>query len=342
MVNKMILHKKVLLFLMLLFPWYNAHGAELGIPLISQRHYVACGVDADYNYLARKQEGYWTGFDVDMCRAVAQAVLQNSESFKLIPVKPANIGKMLNTGAIDIMFGHNALPPQIEAQQNISAVDVMYYDKIVFAVRNPKDNASSMKEYASENVCVQDKSADFDFLKQYNAKYALGFNFVKFPSKTAVKEAFYLKRCNLVVGDEVFIKSIVKDLKSGNAEVLPEEISLIGVKSYTAGSNNRFNTAMRAIFNAIKSASALNISAVNIEAFKSDATPSVQNMLGVNPQIWQKLGLAPDWMISYISQFGGYSEIIDRNLGYASPLSIDTSRNEPYGKGGMIIATPLL
>lgn len=341
MVNKMILRKIFLIALSLLLSG-TANCAELGFPLIAQRHHVVCGVDADYNYLARKKEGYWTGFDADMCRAIAQAVLQNAESFKLVPVRPDNIGKMLNTGAIDIMLGHNTLSPQIEAQQNITAVDVMYYDRIVFAARNPKEDAESMKEYAAENVCVQDRSAAFDFLKQYNSKYALGFNFVKFPYTSAVKEAFYLKRCNLVVGDEVFIRGVINDLKSDEAKVLPEEISIINVKSYTAANNNYFNAAVRAVFNALKSAAALSINSANIEAFKSDATPSVQNMLGITPQIWQKLGLSPDWMIPYIQNFGNYSDIIDRNLGYTSPLSIDILHNNPYDKGGMMVITPFL
>lgn len=334
--------KKFFLVILLGLLSRNAIGAELGFPLIAQRHHVVCGIDSSYNYLARKQEGYWIGFDVEMCRAVAQAVLQDSESFKLVQVKPENIGKMLNSGAIDIMFGHNVLSPQIEAQQRIAAVDIMYYDKIGFAVRNPQKTAESMKDYASENVCVQDKSAAFDFLKQYNSKYALGFNFVKFPRMSEVKQAFYLKRCNLVVGDEVFLKSALKDLNSNEAEVLPEEVAIVGVKSYTAASNHYFNAAVRAVFNALKSAALLGISTANIEAFKADRTPSVQNMLGIDPQIWQKLNVFPGWMMPYIQKFGNYSDIMDRTLGYASPLSIDVSRNDSYAKGGMMVVTPLL
>lgn len=341
MVNKMSLKTIFLTALLVALP-LSVQSGELGFTAVSQRHHVVCGTDIDYNYLAHKKEGYWTGLDADLCRAVAQALLQNTENIKLVSVKPENIGKMLNAGAIDIMLGHSVFSPQIEAMQHIAPIDVMYYDKIVFAARNPIVDAQSMKEYAGEKVCVQDKSAALDYLKQYNSKYALDFTFIKFPHMSAVKEAFYLKRCNLVVGDEIFIKSLINDLHSEDATVLPEEIALVEVKSYTAANNNYFNAAIRSVFNALKYASVLGMNPNNIETFKFDTTPAVQNMLGNNPNIWKELKISPDWLVPYIQKFGTYTDIIDRNIGYGSPLELDMSRNLPYARGGLLSVVPML
>ena len=341
MVNEMNL-KKFFLTAMLCCFGMAIPQAKANFKLISQRHHVVCGVNADYNHLARKQEGIMIGFYADLCRAIAQAILQDADSFKIKSVKTPNIGKLLKTGMIDVMFDSNDFSPMEEAKQNIVPIDVMYYDRIVFASRQKNVKASSMKDYAGQKVCVQDNSFAWHYVNRYNSKYALGFNFVKFPLLSAVKEAFYLNRCPLVVGDEVFIKSIVEDLHSDEAEVLPEEIGVVATRSYGALDNNIFNMSLKGIFSALKIAAEQDVTSADVETFKSSTSPMIQNILNVTPQLWLSLGLVPDWAEKYIKTYGNYTEILERNLGERSSLKLDMSHNKPYLDGGMMLASPLL
>ena len=61
-----------------------------------------------------------------------------------------------------------------------------------------------------------------------------------------------------------------------------------------------------------------------------------------NPNIWKELKISPDWLVPYIQKFGTYTDIIDRNIGYGSPLELDMSRNLPYARGGLLSVVPML
>lgn len=320
----------------------SANSADYGYQAIMQRRNIICGVDAEYNYLAYKKEGRWIGFDADICRSFAQALLQDTESFKIVPVKSDKIGSSLNSGKIDVMLGHSTISPIEEALQGIVPLDSMYYDRLVFAARVAKENAESMKEYAYSKVCVQDNSPAYEAALQYSSKFALGFSFIKFPQLAAVKEAFYLRRCELLAGDEVFVKSAVTDLHSKEAKVLPEEMSVMNVKSYIAIGNTGIGAAFRSVLSALKNASSLGINLNNVDVFKSDNSPFVRNIFGITPKMWKKLKIAPDWFEKYIKSYGSYTDILNRNLGEDSPLNIDMRHNLPYNQGGLMISSPQL
>lgn len=341
MVNKMKLKTKFALYLLFCIP-FNAYGTEPGFSALKQRNYVVCGINADYNYLAYKKEGRWQGLDADMCRIVAQAVLQDSESFKLLPIKSNKIGQSLNSGTIDVMLGHNWISSQILAKQNISPTDTIYYDKIVLAVRNKKIKASSLKDYYGSKICVQDNSITLDNIIRYNTKYNLGFSILKFSQLSELKSAFYLNRCNLVAGDEIYITGIVKDLRNESAKVLPEEMSVIPVRYYTSGNNNYFNIVIRNIFNALKVAAEEGINSANVDTFKIDKRTSVQNILGFNSKFWKQLHIDSSWLAKYIQQYGNYYDVLERNIGYSSPLNLNTKYNTSYKKGGIEVNIPLL
>lgn len=340
MVKKMILRGLLLTVLFFTIP-FSADSVEIGFPAIAKRNFVACGIDSDYNHLARKQDGIWSGLDADMCRAIAQAILQDSESFRLIPVKNEKIGKMLNSGLIDVMLGHLSLPIQFEALQNIQPTDVIYYDRLVFAARHAKSKNSTSKSYHGAKVCVQDNSVAFEAAKRYNTQYALGFNFIRFPQTSAVKAAFYLNRCDLVAGDEVFITGIINDLKNNEAKVLNDEMAIIPIRYYTSGNNSFFNLAINSIFNALKLAATEGVMSSNLETFNAESSTNIRNILGLDGKFWSRLHLQSDWLPKYIHQYGNYDDILNRNIGFASPLKLNMSINQPYNKGGHLITAPL-
>ena len=340
MVNKMSL--KFVFFALAAFLWTNAALADDGFSHIRKRQYVACGIGTEYKPLAYRQDNVWHGFDADICRAVAAAVLGDAERIKLIPVKKSAVGRALNSGKIDIMLGHTSLTAAEEASQYVTPIDTLYLDRQVFASRQ-KTDARSMRDFAGNRVCVLKDSAAAAFLEEYNQKYALGFNILPQSSQAQAKEAFYLNRCELISGDEIFINSIVSDLKSNNpAVVLPEEVAYIPVRAYAAGNNATLNIALRWIINALKVADNAGITSQNINIFNATKSRSLQNLLGIREEAWVKLGLEPDWVRQYLPVYGNYHQILERNFGADSPLQLDMTPNELVGRGGFLSFQPFI
>ncbi|MBE6467661.1 MAG: transporter substrate-binding domain-containing protein [Alphaproteobacteria bacterium] len=341
MVKKMKL-KFLFLILSLLIFTNKSYAGDLTVNDIKSRQIVVCGTSSDYRSLAYKKNDRLEGFDADICRAFATAIFGNSENFKLVYIKRKNIGKALNSGKIDIMLGHTSLSSNEEVSQNVLPVDTLYYDKQVFVSRI-QTKATSMNEFAKNKVCVLKNSNAAIFAKEYNNKHALGFNIIEFPDLAALKEAFYTNRCELASDSEIFINDFVRNIKTDNpTQILPETITYIPIKAYTAGNSTQLNTAFRWIINALKLAYSNGITAQTIETFTSSRSSSIQNLLGINPKSWMSMGLLPEWVKDYINTSGNYMQVMDRNIGKSSKLEIDNPQNELIENGGLLVVQPFI
>lgn len=343
MVNKMNLKTFFLSFALLahIFP---AAAAQPQVPLTKHRSYVACGIEANHKLLAYQENGEWKGFDADICRAVSAAVFGDVHNIKLVPVVKKNIGKALQSGQIDLMLGHTSLSSAEEIEFGATPVETLYLDKQTFAARAGDSDAVSMRDFEGKKICVLRDSDSAVRLAEYTQKYALNFSLFELPSNRAVKEAFYLKRCDLVTGDFVFLKTMISNQTSPTPiEILPEDIGYIPVKAYVADSNIRLQKAMRWIFNALKQAAFYDMTAQNINAFVSSKSLSVQNILGTSsPKAWLNLGLSPNGIKDFIAAYGNYNQLLEKHFGKESLLPLDIKYNALYENGGFLIPQPFI
>jgi len=66
----------------------------------------------------------------------------------------------------------------------------------------------------------------------------------------------------------------------------------------------------------------------------------VRRFLGLESNLGQPLGLAPDWARQIIGQVGNYSEIFERTFGKGTPLRLERGLNNLWTKGGLMYAAP--
>ena len=334
--------KFLFLSLCAIFLSFDALSKEIFLNDIKARQYVVCGTNADYTTLAYKQNNRFEGIDADICRAFSMAIFGDSENFKMLPLKRKDIGKALNSGKIDIMLGHQSLYSTEEANFNILSLDTLYYDKQIFVSRFQTD-ATTMTEFTQKKVCVLKDSNAANFLNEYNHKHALGLKILEFSSLLALKEGFYINRCDLASDSEIFIKDIVQNIKTNQpSQILPEIITYIPIRAYTAGNAPQINIAFKWVINALKLAYATNITPKNLETHYATKSLSIQNLLGINPKAWKTLGLHPDWVKNYIKAIGNYKDVLDKNFGSISKLNIENPRNDLIEKGGLLTAMPFI
>ncbi len=341
MVKKMKL-KFLFLCLSAIFISDIAQAKEILLNDIKARQYVVCGTSSEYASLAYKQNDRLEGFDADLCRAFATAIFDDSENFKLVPIKRKDIGKALNSGKIDIMLGHSSLSSTEESLLKVLPVDTLYYDKQIFVSRIQTE-ATAITEFAKNKVCVLKNSNAATFVNEYNHKHALGFKLLEFPSLTSLKEGFYTNRCELASDSEIFINDFVKSIKTNQpTQILPEIITYIPIRAYTAGNAPQINIAFRWIINALKLAYSADITSQTIETNYATKSLSMQNLLGINKTAWNVLGLHSDWVITYINAIGNYKHILDKNIGINSRLKIENPQNELIENGGLLVVQPFI
>ncbi|MGN0913293.1 MAG: transporter substrate-binding domain-containing protein [Alphaproteobacteria bacterium] len=322
----------------------NALAADAGLRYITTRGIVRCGTDLSSDTYAKKDEdGIWSGIDVDFCKAFSLAVFGRSDRFEMVNVSSANADKALKTNKIDIMFGGMPYSASTDLSGKASPADVLYYDRQMFLAKKI-DDADSMEAYKGSKVCTVTNSEDLSRLQEYSEKYKLDFNPLLFRSENKAREAFLLNRCQLLTGNAVYLKSILTKNYAGKDDValLPETIAVNPVYAYVAKDNITLRIISKWIINSLKLAEEKEATSQNIKVFIGTKETSTRNLLGDNPELWQKFGLKPDWVRKAIAEIGNFGEIYEKNLGKDSELAMERKENQLMKNGGLIRPQPFL
>lgn len=320
-------------------------AADAGLRYMQTRGVVRCGTDLSAQTYAYKDEnGYWRGIDADLCRVLALAVLGDKERIEMVNVSTNMVSKYLTTNKIDIMLGGAPYSASNEIRSQAAPVDIIYYDKQMFLGRNA-DKATSMEDYKGQKVCVVNNSDDQYNLEEYNARYNLDLKPLFFSNSQRAKEAFLLNRCTLLTGNALFLTNVLKSagIKDTTTQVLPEVISVKPVYAFASKGNNTWRISAKWLLNALKLAEDIGITSENIDIFIGVSDTSTKNLLGVNPDLWNKFKVQnPQWLRQELKELGNYGEIYERNLGKKSEFKLEREQNKLMKDGGLIIPQPFL
>lgn len=332
-------------FLSLTFASEALAAADAGLRYMQTRGVVRCGTDLSAQTYAYKDEnGYWRGIDADLCRVLALAVLGDKERIEMVNVSTNMVSKYLTTNKIDIMLGGAPYSASNEIRSLAAPVDIIYYDKQMFLARNA-DKATSMEDYKGQKVCVVNNSDDQYNLEEYNARYNLDLKPLFFSNNQRAKEAFLLNRCTLLTGNALFLTNVLKSagIKDTTTQVLPEVISVKPVYAFASKGNNTWRISAKWLLNALKLAEDIGITSENIDIFIGVSDTSTKNLLGVNPDLWNKFKVQnPQWLRQELKELGNYGEIYERNLGKKSEFKLEREQNKLMKDGGLIIPQPFL
>src|SRR4030081_4162583 len=115
-------------------------------------------------------KGNWTGFDVDFCRAIAAAVLNDGSKVKFTPLSAKDRFEPLKTGDIDLLSRNTTWTLSRDVTYGNFA-GVTYYDGQGFMVRKAL-KVNSALELNGASICVQQGTTTelnlSDFFRAHN------------------------------------------------------------------------------------------------------------------------------------------------------------------------------
>lgn len=317
---------------------FSALAKDDGLHFIRARGEIVCGTDlSSKSYAFKDDAGFWRGIDADFCRIFALAILGNPDKFKLVDIPVSQVNNALKTNKIDIMLGDVPGTASQDASGASTQAALLYYTRQLLLAHHVPD-AVSMEDFKGKKICLPTKSDDYYNLKDFSDKYNLNLRPLFFNSKANAKEAFLIKRCDLYSGSELYLKNTVSQLNNPNLplDILPELIAEKPVYAYVDKNNQGLRLAVKWIVNALKLAEKHDISSQNVDIFIGLNNGSVKNLLGENPDLWNKFGLNPQWVKLALKQFGNYGEIFEKNLGSGSEFYIDRGKNKLIQNGGWL------
>ena len=122
---------------------------------IKQAGAIVCGVNTGLAGFAQPDsQGRYTGFDVDICKAIAAAVLGDADKVKYVPLTAQQRFTALQSGEVDILSRNTTWTLQRDTELGLNFAPVVFYDGQGFMVPK-KLGVKSAKELNGATVCVQ-------------------------------------------------------------------------------------------------------------------------------------------------------------------------------------------
>lgn len=319
--------------------------AEAGVTLdaVRQRGQLRCGVTEDlYGFSAPDGEGHWRGIDVDVCRAVAAAVLGDAGKVRFVPLNAQMRLTALQSGEIDLLARNTTYTLTRDAAGGLNFTVVNFYDGQGFLVPK-KLGVSQANQLAGATICVQTGTTNelnvADYLRAQHIE-ARTLTFEKFAEAVA---AYVAGRCDAFSADASGL-AVIRAENTPNPDdhlILPDIISREPLAPAVRQGDDQWYDIVKWSQFAMIEAEARGLTAANVDAMRSSADPAIKRMLGVTPGLGAALGIAESWAYAIISQVGNYAESYERNAGAGSKLKLPRGLNALWTDGGLMYPMPL-
>jgi general L-amino acid transport system substrate-binding protein len=321
-----------------------ASGAAKAATLdqVKQRGYVICGANPGLpGFGLPDDNGNWTGFDVDFCRAVAAAIFDDPSKVKFIALTAKDRFTALQSGEVDLLAHNTTWTLSREAGQGLLFTGVNFYDGQGFMVRQ-KMNISSALELSGASICVQQGTTSELNLADFFRAHQMQYEPVAFASSDEAVKAYENGRCDAFTTDSSALSVERAKLSDPDAHViLPEIISKEPFSPAVRQGDDQWFNLVKWVNFAMLDAEEAGITSANVDDEAKSNDPEAKRILGVEGNFGEGLGLTKDWAYRIIKRVGNYAEVFDRNLGDGSALKIKRGLNALWSHGGIQYAPPV-
>ena len=319
----------------------TAIAAVPTLDVVKRRGELVCGVNGSlpgFSLLNAVKE--WEGLDVDLCRAVAAAVLGKVDRVKFIALTPQQRFQQLASGGIDVLAANSTITLHRSAGLGLEFTTPTYYDGQAFVVPK-KLGIASATALAGRDICTLRGTTHEDNLKAWFGERRLKAAPLLFDNQDAMYEAFFQGRCVAVTQDSTALAAtVVRSGKAADFMILPDIISREPLGPYVRRGDDAWADVVRWTQYAMLEAEVLGITRDKVSEFLRSNDPRVQRLLGITPGNGKALGLDETWAYNIVAQVGNYGESYERNVGKGSALKFARGINALWNQGGLMYPMP--
>jgi general L-amino acid transport system substrate-binding protein len=301
-------------------------------PVLSRarsRGAVRCGAVGRPGLAEPSPDGRPRGLLVDVCRAVAAAVLSAPErvEFRLYS-GPADF-EAVRRQEEDVSF----LTGSEIAEQELSGAVLLLGPVFVERQAVMVPGASPRRDLAAlsgQGICFLAGASTERSLEAWFEGHGRSFLRHPYSEDGEMADAYAVQRCHAIAGEATFLAGLrlapgVKPLRS---RLLPEVLSAFPVLATAGPGDGRW-------------AALVAWTVHTLVAGERAETRWVPGGAGAMPVPGEALGLDPGWQRRVLATVGDYRAIFERNLGRGSPLELERGPNAGVSEGGAL-ASPLL
>ncbi len=335
----------------------DAGGQQGGGSLLEEvtsRGTLRCGVnDSVPGFGFTGEAGEPEGFDIDFCRAVAAAVLGDSEAVEFSVLSAEQRFTALQSGEIDVLIRNTTDTASRDGTEGARFLHTTFYDAQGMMVA-ADSGVESLADLDGETICVLSGTTTELNLETVFQAEGLEYEPLAFEETDPLQEAFIQGRCGAWTSDKSQLAGIRSNWPEGQGGpealvILDETMSKEPLGPVVSDGDDDWADAVNWAVISTVAAEELGIESGNVQDMLDSTDPEVLRLLGQpapaelggTPEPFDAgLGLPADFAVQVVEQVGNYGEIYDANVGVDSPLGLERGLNALWIDGGLQYAPP--
>ena len=309
---------------------------------VKDRGTLNCGVSEGlYGFSARDNNANWSGFDVDLCRAIAAAIFNDTSKVTYFPLDASRRFEALQSGSIDVLSRNTTWTMSREVELGLVFAATNFYDGQGFIVRRAMNKDTAL-DLDGVKVCVQTGTTTELNLADYFRANKMKYEAISSTSLESAIKGYDSGQCNVLTADGSALFAVRLLLSKPDEHIiLPDVISKEPLGPVVRQDDMQWLNIVKWVHFALVNAEELGVTSKNIdEALKSE-NPDIRRLVGTEGNYGERMGLGKDWAANAIRLVGNYGEIYERTVGVGSALGIPRGINQLWNRGGILYAPPI-
>lgn len=319
-------------------------GGESLLDVVGERGTLSCGVNETLvGFGFRDEAGEFVGFDVDLCRAVAAAVLGDANAVEFNALTAAARFEAVSSGQVDLLSRNTTWTQSRDSDLGLDFGPTTYYDGQ--QVMGPSDlfsNESAIADLDGATVCTNaGTTTELNIQEAANAA-GIEITLQTFEDFNIVMENFEAGTCDAVTTDGSGL--VARKFQAGDAGAdwvifpsVPISKEPLG-PAWRQGDSN-WGDVVTWTVHAMIIAEEQGVTSDNVDDMLADPpNGEVARLLGAaDDEVQTAMGLPADAFYQVISQVGNYGELYAEHL---EPLGLGRGLNALFSDGGILYAPP--
>jgi general L-amino acid transport system substrate-binding protein len=320
---------------------FATSGAIAGprLDAIKARGTLNCGVAiAEPGMSAQNEAGNFSGFEPDICRAIAAAIF-GAPNVDFSPTVTLNA--FLQSEDVDLVIRGLTRSYRRDVSGSVHFGPTILHNGQTFLVRASL-GAHSFEDLSGRTICVSsDVYADFfPPLQRYFDAHGLVFDGIGTQTRAESEAIFFAGECDAVTADYAELASAI--IKHADVPedfmILPGHIEEEPLAPLLRKGDDEFYAIVSWAIYALINAEALGIGSENIDAMRASTIVKVTSFFQEPPP---NSSFHPQWSDAIIRSVGNYGEIFMRHLGSPDAANLPRGPNRLWLEGGLLYAPPI-
>jgi len=313
---------------------------------VKARGELNCGVSgAAIAFSITQPDGSQVGFDADFCRAVAAAILGDSEAVNFVALTAAERFTAVQTGEVDVLMRNTTWTQSRDTDVGMDFGPTTYFDgqQLMGRAGDGFGPDSTVADIDGAVVCTNAGTTTEKNIADAAEAAGVSIDVQTFEDFNIVTDTFISGGCDVITTDGSGLVGRKAEQQPADQDwvIFPGQPISKEPLGPTYGQNDsQFADVVNWTVYSMLIADENGINRDNVaDAVSDPATAEIGRLLGGEGELQTLMGLDADAFLNVISQVGSYSDIFNDHL-VPVGIKLEGSANDLWSNGGLMYPPP--